>query len=114
MDLDVLLRDCVFALLFQDDQGQWALTPFRIWYSNDRYLTYPWVLRNDIFDHQRRNPFASALDNIFYTIGDQQISLGIDSPDVPGVQIAAAPEILGTYRVFEVALCEPGGADDNF
>ena len=114
MNLDVLLCDLAHALLLQHDQGQRALPPFLVWYANDRYLTYPWVLRNDVFDQQRRNPLAAALDHIFYPISDQQIPLGIDRPDIVGVQIAATPEILGIGRVFEVALGEPWGADNYF
>src|SRR5205085_6488883 len=114
MGLDVLIRDGAHALLLQHDQGQRALSPFLVRYANDCYLTDPWVLRNDVFEYQRRNPFTAALDHIFYAISDQQIPFGIDRSDIVGVQIAATPEILGIGRVVQVALGEPGSANNYF
>src|SRR6266702_6629808 len=108
MDLDVLLRDRARALLLQHDQGQRPLTPFLIWYADDSHLTYRLVLRNDVFDRKRRNPFAPTLDNIFDTISDQQISLRIDCSDILRVQVAAIPEFLGIDRIVQIALRKPG------
>src|SRR5260370_9676721 len=114
VDLDVLRRDYAHALLFQYDQGQRALPPFLVWYANDRHLTYPWVLRNDVFDRQRRDPLAAALDHIFDTIRYKQIPFGANRSDIVGVQIAATPEILGIGRVIQVALSEPWYSGTDF
>src|SRR5947207_1105664 len=114
MDLDLLLGDCARALLLQHDQGQRPLTPFLIWYADDSHLTYRLVLRNDVFDRKRRNPFAPTLDNIFDTISDQQISLRIDCSDILRVQVAAIPEFLGIDRIVQIALRKPGGAGHYF
>src|SRR5260370_36070436 len=88
--------------------------PFLVWYANDCHLTYPWVLRNDVFEHQRSKPLTAALDHIFDTISDQQIPFGIDRSDIVCVQIAATPEILGIGRVVQIALGEPGSANNYF
>ena len=71
-------------------------------------------MHDDVLELERGNPFASGLDDVLDTVGDPQIAVRRNHADVVGVQVAAGPQLLGGVGVVEVAVGQPGRADDDF
>ena len=49
----------------------------------------------EIFQVDRRNPFAAGFDHILGAVGDPHVSVRVDGGDVAGVEIAVVVEDVG-------------------
>ena len=61
-------------------------------YTKDTFaFPDPDPMHDDVLELKRRDPLASGLDDVLDAIGDPEIAVGRDHPDVIGVQITARP-----------------------
>ncbi|MNC60583.1 hypothetical protein D3C75_1104710 [compost metagenome] len=65
---------------------------------------------DEILQRQRAYPLTAGLDHILDAILDLHGAVGIDGGHVAGVQPAALPELGAFFRLFQIALRQPGGA----
>ena len=96
-----------------DDERHWTLAPFGVLDGDDRRLHDAALLRDDVLDLNRGNPFATALDDVLDPVDDVDVPVGVPGRDVSGVHIAAGPELLRRRRIVEIAHGEPWGARDD-
>src|SRR5262249_13819789 len=71
------------------------------------------VPRDQFLDLQRRDPFAAALDHVLDPVRDLQATRRVDVADVAGMEIAAGPQRLRSFRIPPIARRQPGCADDD-
>src|SRR5712672_4520306 len=77
---------------------------------------YVWAGFEGIFDGLRRYEFASrGLNEIFLAVGDEEIVVGVQVPDVAGVEPAfGVNRFAGCVLIFVVALHHAGALGENF
>src|SRR5216683_5863321 len=94
----------------RDDDGHRPLAPVGVRDADHRGFHDGFVPAKDLLELERRNPFAAGLDHVLDPIGDHQIAVPIDGPDVLGMEIAAGPQGRGCLLVVVVAAGDPGRA----
>ena len=84
-----VLAACLLALLELHDQ-QRPLVPFRMMDADHGGFRHRGMADREVFQIDRRNPFAAGLDHVLGAIGDPHVAVRIDGGDVAGVEIAFA------------------------
>src|SRR5262249_22952000 len=95
MGFDIALAHRRLGLRIAYDQGHRPLAPFLVGDADHRAFGDAGALRDNVFKLQRRYPFAARLDDVLDTIGDLEITVGMNDGDVIGMEIAASPQLLG-------------------
>ena len=75
--------------------------------ADDCGLRHRGMKHDQILDLDRRHPFTAGLDDIFQAIGDLQVAVAVDHPNIVGVQVSVGPEQL-KLPVFEITLVAQG------
>ncbi len=92
------------------DDDRWEFPPV----ANDRSDSDERMQLQRIFDGLGRDEFsAGGLNEIFFSIGDGQISVGVDVADVTGLEPIALERGAGFVRTIPVAL-ENGWSADQY
>jgi len=98
----------------QNDHCQRPLTPLRVDDTDYCDLLHGRVLCDQVFDFDRRYPFATAFNDVFLAVQKMQVTLFIEATDVAGVHPATVPELRARLLVLKVALSEIRGPHNDF
>src|SRR5262245_42867387 len=93
--------------LLENHDGERTFGPLRIGNANDGSFAHAWLLKNEVLDVERGHPFATGLDHVFETVGDFQITIRADDPDIAGVQPPTEPQLFRVRRIAQVTLRQP-------
>src|SRR5262249_15289750 len=94
MRLDVVFGCRRTCFRVGDDERQRPLAPFLVLDADHRDVGYAAVLRDDVFELERGDPFPAGLNDVLDAISDLNIAVGTDVPDVVGVQVSTGPQLL--------------------
>src|ERR1700722_2368761 len=107
MRLYLRVAGIVACLGVPDDERNWPLAPFVVLDADDGGFRHSLALRDEIFDLERRHPFAASLDDILDSIDYTKVAAGLDHADVVRVQVAAGPQLPGRFSIVDISLGEP-------
>src|SRR5215510_7653955 len=103
--LDLAVADRRSLLAHHDCER--AFGPLRIRNTDDGGFANRGVLEDEIFDVERRDPFAAGLDDVLEAVRDLEVAVGADDTDVAGVQPSAEPQLFRVRGIAQIALRQP-------
>ncbi|MNY47125.1 hypothetical protein D3C86_1823680 [compost metagenome] len=86
----------------RDHEGHGTLAPLVIGHTDHRRFLHARNLGDQPFDFNRRDPFAAGLDHVLEAVDDLHHAVGVHHGQILGVQVAAAPQLFGSLRLFGV------------
>src|SRR3546814_1497635 len=66
---------------------------------------YRWMRHRDIFNLDRRYPFAARLDDVLAAIGNRQVTVGADCGDIAGRSEEHTSELQSLMRISYAVFC---------
>src|SRR5438105_9522361 len=106
MLMKLLLGDRAPKVGPTDDAGHRTLTPALVGYGDDRRLLHFRVRHKRILERDRRDPLATALDQVFGAIGNFHIAVGLH-----GGHVTSAEPTIRRVRGWAAFVIEIFGGD---
>ena len=82
-----LIGSCAFV---ENNKSVRRLAPFFMWEPDERHLLHSGVSQKHAFDFHRRNIFAAAYDDVFQTVANFDVTIGMHDRGVTGMKPSAA------------------------
>src|SRR5438132_4507305 len=85
--------------LLHDDESHGPLAPFRVGHADHRRLEHRRVRHQCVLQLDRGDPLAAGLDDVLRAVGELEVPVFVDGPDVAGAEPSVLEPVLGARRV---------------